>query len=330
MSRTGYLKRLYNPAIFQGDLSREGYFEGWYFKHVSHDASEVMSFIPGVSLADEKMAFVQFIDGKRGKTTFYKYPIGEFSADPERFELRVGPNRFSERGIELDLEGEGAPIKGRFEYGHFTRYPRSLLAPGIMGWYSYIPVMECYHGVVSVTHAARGAVSVNGKNYDFGEGRGYIEKDWGVSFPERWIWMQANSFSGSDASVMLSVAKIPWRGRFFSGFLCFLYAGGEFYRFMTYNRSRIEALRVDGGILRACLANARYAISIEVKAEGHGKLLAPKTGRMERIIKESIDATASVELRDRAGTLVFRGESPRAGFEDVGDMAGLWEAEGGR
>ncbi len=330
MKRTGYLKRIFNPELFQGDLSRDGYFEGWYFKHVSHDAGEAMSFIPGVSLAGKKMAFVQFIDGKRGKTAFFEYPLDAFKAEPGGFDIRVGPNRFSARGIDLDLEGSGMRIRGRFEYGPFTRFPRTLLAPGVMGWYSYVPVMECYHGVVSAAHAVRGEVRVNGRGYAFGEGRGYVEKDWGVSFPERWIWAQANSFAESDASFMLSVAKIPWRGRYFSGFLCFLYAGGAFYRFMTWNRSRIEALEDRGGTIRARLGNSRYAISVRVSARDHGKLIAPRTGSMERVIKESIDALLEVELVDRAGKLLFRGTSPRAGCENVGGMAALWAGEEGR
>lgn len=324
MQKTGYLKRLLNPVLFQGDLSYENYFEGWYFKNVSGDASEVLSFIPGISLTrDKKMAFVQYIDGKLGKTSFFEYPLNEFKTESGRFELQVGPNRFRENGMEIDLDGNGTRIKGHFDFGRFARYPRSVFAPGIMGWYSYVPVMECYHGIVSMNHSINGEIKINRRNYDFNNGKGYIEKDWGVSFPERWIWVQANSFQARDASFMLSIAKIPWRGHFFSGFLCFLYVNGNIYRFMTYNRSRIEDVRSDGNLFKAALSNRRYKISIEVRSAGYGKLLAPRTGRMDRVIKESIDALLMVELRDHSDRLIFQGESPRAGFENVGNMAAL-------
>ncbi|RPI92529.1 MAG: hypothetical protein EHM32_09050, partial [Spirochaetales bacterium] len=81
----------------------------------------------------------------------------------------------------------------------------------------------------------------------FEGGRGYIEKDWGTSFPESWIWLQGNTFPDGETSFMLSIAKIPWRGRHFNGFLCFLYAGGTLHRFMTYTGARINEIRLDEG-----------------------------------------------------------------------------------
>ena len=66
-----------------------------------------------------------------------------------------------------------------------------------MGWYSFVPFMECNHGIVSVNHDLYGEISVNGNVIDFNNGKGYIEKDWGVSFPEAWIWIQSNNFRGT-------------------------------------------------------------------------------------------------------------------------------------
>ena len=43
--------RIYKPEVFQGNLKRKKYFEGWYFKHVSKDLKNVWSFIPGISLS---------------------------------------------------------------------------------------------------------------------------------------------------------------------------------------------------------------------------------------------------------------------------------------
>jgi hypothetical protein len=53
-----------------------------------------------------------------------------------------------------------------------------------MGWYSFIPFMECKHGIVSANHKIKGKITVNNQIIDFDEGQGYIEKDWGTSFPE--------------------------------------------------------------------------------------------------------------------------------------------------
>ena len=39
-------RRLYNPEIFQGNLRKKQYFEGWYFKQVTQDQAYTFSFIP--------------------------------------------------------------------------------------------------------------------------------------------------------------------------------------------------------------------------------------------------------------------------------------------
>ena len=44
--------------------------------------------------------------------------------------------------------------------------------------------MECYHGIVSMDHTVNGLIEINNEKIDFSEGRGYIEKDWGRSFPQ--------------------------------------------------------------------------------------------------------------------------------------------------
>ena len=35
-----------------------------------------------------------------------------------------------------------------------------------MGWYSFVPHMECKHGIVSVNHDLKGNININGKSID--------------------------------------------------------------------------------------------------------------------------------------------------------------------
>ena len=49
---------------------------------------------------------------------------------------------------------------------------------------------------------------IDGKTIDFTNGIGYIEKDWGKSFPNSWIWMQTNHFKYHNASLMASLSSI--------------------------------------------------------------------------------------------------------------------------
>ncbi|QII81181.1 hypothetical protein G7057_00970 [Jeotgalibaca arthritidis] len=42
-------------------------------------------------------------------------------------------------------------------------------------------------------------------------GKGYIEKDWGRSFPKNYIWIQSNHFNDNQRSLFFSYAHIPYR-----------------------------------------------------------------------------------------------------------------------
>lgn len=97
--------------------------------------------------------------------------------------------------------------------------PATVTSPGIMGWYAWMPVMECYHGVVSFSQDLSGSLSLDGGRLTFDGGRGYLEKDWGRAFPTGYIWMQSNHFTRPGACLVASVAVIPWRRTQFRGFI---------------------------------------------------------------------------------------------------------------
>ena len=310
--------RIFHPEVFQGSLNRKHYFEGWYFKHVSASMEQVYAFIPGIALhSKDRHAFIQIIDGITGKTRYVEYPLDQFQFKKDSLFVQVGSSRFTHKGIELDIEDADLEIRGKLHYSANVSYPSSPLAPGIMGWYSFVPFMECYHGVVSVNHNIRGTLRIGQHNVDFTDGKGYIEKDWGRSFPECWIWLQSNSFENPDQSLFFSVAKIPWLGRFFIGFIAFFYHEGHFYRFSTYNRSSLQSVERIENRLLIHLENARQKLKIEVLVKDAGALRAPVKGNMNRIIKESINSEVTVRLIDKSTQKDRLFSSPRAGLEII-------------
>jgi len=44
-----------------------------------------------------------------------------------------------------------------------------------MGWYAFVPGMECYHGILSMDHAVEGFIEVNGIRKDLNGGGLYRE-----------------------------------------------------------------------------------------------------------------------------------------------------------
>ncbi|MEI8049160.1 MAG: tocopherol cyclase family protein [Bacteroidota bacterium] len=309
---------IFKPEVFQGNLSSKNYFEGWYFKHVSENMDHVYSFIPGISLHPEnRHAFIQVINGLTGKTQYIEYPLSSFSFNKNSFEVQVGDSVFTADSMLLNINSPLIKVSGRLCYSGSVKYPASTFSPGIMGWYSFVPFMECKHGVVSVTHQIDGSLQVDGELLDFSGGKGYIEKDWGKSFPESWIWLQSNNFVNTDACIMMSIAKIPWLGSFFTGFLGFLYYNGTFYPFSTYHKSEITALKLADEKLTLAFKGKKHRLVIKATLKNSGILLAPKSGKMSRRIKESIDSELEIVLSDLNGTELYRDIALRAGLEVI-------------
>jgi len=310
--------RIYRPEIFQGNLKNRNYFEGWYFKHVSHDVKQVWSFIPGVSLTEnDPHAFIQVINGITGESEYIIYNLDEFIWDKKKFYLKVGNSVFTERYVDLKIENENLKVSGHLEYNNIVRYPKSLFSPGIMGWYSFVPFMECKHGIISVNHDLNGKMTVNDNVINFDDGKGYIEKDWGTSFPEAWLWIQANNFYDHNTSFTFSIAKIPWRGKFFIGFIAFLYFNNKFFLFSTYNNSVITEINHTGESIRLTMKNKNSILKISVVKNTFGELRAPASGDMSRRIKESIDSEVNLSLFDKQNNLLYNDASQRAGLEVI-------------
>lgn len=308
--------RVFRPWAFQGSLKRKNYFEGWYFKHVSADHKQVWSFIPGISLSGgNSHAFIQVINGMTGETQVHEYKLSEFFGSSKDLDVTLGGSRFSTGGISLEIRNNSHQISGEISYSSADLYPSSLLNPGIMGWYSFVPFMECKHGVVSMQHELSGVLQIDKQTVDFHGGTGYIEKDWGSSFPESWIWLHCNTFNNSRSSFTFSVAKIPWLGSYFIGFISYLRLEDRIINLSTWSRARIERLEYIDNNLRLRLSNKKYVLDIDAHNNQAGQLKAPVKGSMTRIIKETVDATLDLKLTDRSGKVLFHDQGTRAGME---------------
>jgi hypothetical protein len=317
-------RRIWRPDLFQGTGRRRRYFEGYYFKHVAPDGT-AYSVIPGVSrgIDGDGHSFVQLIRGEDGTSRYYRYPLNAFRAGGPDLSIRVAENVFSRAGIRLVLGSGAQTVQGSVDYASSVGFPRSLLSPGVMGWYSFVPFMECYHGVVSVDHELQGGLFVDGREIAFDGGRGYIEKDWGASMPSAWVWMQTNSFADRRASFMASIARIPWLGGSFVGFLGFLWFQGRFHRFATYTGARLRRLVVEGHEVRVEIADAAAVLEVRGERSGEGSLQAPVLGQMDRRIAESLDARLEIRLRAADGSELFHATGSAAGLEVVGDVETL-------
>lgn len=323
-----------HPDGFHGRHARAGFFEGWYVKLISEDRTARLAVIPGIFLGGDgpagrhDEAFVQVLDGVTGRSWYETFDATEFHAATDRFDVTIGPNRFSDKGISLDLSQSG--LRGQVQFSAaLDPWPVTVRSPGIMGWYAWVPTMECYHGVVSFGHGLSGSLALDGAALDFDGGLGYLEKDWGQAFPSGYIWMQSNHFARPGVSLTASIAVIPWQRSAFRGFIVGLRMPGAncrptLHRFATYTGARTTQLGVDDERVHWSL-RAKTGETLEISAErGRGGLLhAPVRTEMHRRVEETLDGSIHLRLADSAGRVIFEDTGEVAGLEVHGDIAGL-------
>lgn len=317
------LKKILYPELYQGKYKRKNYFEGWYYKIIDGPMEHAFAIIPGVSFGkgrSDSHAFVQVLNAYGCKVNYVKYDISSFRFNEKSFEVEIGGNTFTDKEIRLDISDKDFTMAGRLTFKNIIPYPKTLLWPGIMGPYSFVPFMECYHGIVSIHHDILGQLIISGNSVDFSNGYGYIEKDWGRSFPEAWIWIQSNHFDSGDVSLMFSTAKIPWLGRYFTGFISFIRIGEKLFLFSTYTKAKIGKLNYHDNCLNIRIEDRDFNMEISVMHSDGGLLKAPKNGLMETEVLESIHAAVRVSLSDKDGRIIFEGDGSHTGLEIANDI----------
>jgi len=310
---SAYTKAFFNHENYHGWFKNKRFFEGWYFKIVDKSEQHAFAIIPGIAMDKQgkKQSFIQVLDGKSVTAAYHKFDALDFRPSAKRFKIRIGENSFSTNRIKLTLP----TINGMLHFSEHAFWNKKILAPGIMGWYSFVPFMECYHQVVSMDFNITGKLVVEKKEIDFTGGRGYIEKDWGRSFPSSWIWMQSNHFSAQHISFKLSVAKIPWLTGAFVGFICAFLYEGKIHKFATYTGARIKKITLNTGDIQIRIEDKTHILQVTAIQAAGAELASPVMGFMEGRVKESMNASVKVELISK--------NDNRTVFSDTGRNAGL-------
>lgn len=284
---------------------KKSFFEGWYFKQQSKEDS--IALIPGINISKDgnKYAFIQIITEEKAYNVNYDFK--DFSISDDKLTIKIKDNIFSTKGLILNIRSKDINIKGRLIYSDITP-----IKGDVMGPFAYFPFMECFHGVLSLNHKVNGTLILNNKEIIFNNDLGYIEKDWGKSFPKTYLWVQCNDFLVEDTSIMVSIADIPFLGFEFKGCIAAVYYKGREYRLATYNGVKLVSYDEKGLVIK----RGTYKLEVEIKELSPQGLLAPNGGEMVRTIYENLVCNANFKFYKK-GELIFNLDSNRASFEYV-------------
>lgn len=301
-------------VYFHGANKKNTYFEGWYLKHQKKDS--VLSVIPGIHVSrnGRRSAFIQIITGEQ---SFYiPYPADSFRASKKQFKIKIGDSVFTNRGIYLNIKSKQLTLTGVIRYTPFTP-PKTP----VMGPFRFFPFMECSHAVISMRHCLHGKVLLNGTSIDFTGGSGYIEMDWGHSFPKQYTWTQCNEFpkiyehSNSlkhQCSIFASAADIPFLGFHFPGCICVIQYRGKEYLLATYLGAKI----IHQSKNYLWIQQGKMSLRIDIFENSPQHLKAPIHGCMTRTIHENAACHARYRFY-KNNKLLFNKKSSSASFESV-------------
>ena len=313
---------IWNPHVYHGWGRSKKFFEGWYYKIVDNSQTNAFAIIPGIAMDENgnKQSFIQVLDGKNLKAEYFKFDSDEFKPTPKKHDLYIGENHFTKTTLSINLPG----LKGNLTFKNLFPWSNTFLSPGIMGPYSFVPFMECYHGIISMNHDIEGSLFQNQKEICFDNGRGYIEKDWGHSFPEAYVWMQSNHFSKSGISFKSSIAIIPWLKSSFIGHIAGVLIDGKLIEFTTYNGTKLNICDISQENVSIIMQNRLFKLKINAIREKATTLAAPISGFMDGRIDESMKAQIKVELIDKKSNKTILDDTGKsAGIEVAGDYKKL-------
>ncbi len=281
---------------FKHYKNKRNFFEGYFIKCCNKD--EQIAIIPAFTAdsCGEVTANIQILT--KGKSYYKVFTTKDFDVEPNCFSVQIDKNTFNKNGVVLDFETNGNIVKGQLSFGTFNPIKQTLYAPSIMGPFSYLKFLECYHFVLSTSHLVSGEITINDKVYKFDNDRCYIEGDYGRSFPTEWFYAQGNCFN-SSASFMISIAKL--KNPKMVGNLGFIRdkKSGLDLVLGSYYLTKIHDFSKTPTGHKVTIHHKDYTIYLETDVQSKEKLLAPQQGKLNTVINEATEGTATLKVYKR-------------------------------
>jgi tocopherol cyclase len=317
-----------NPDLYHRKNSIKPFFEGWYFKIADFENVHPIAIIPGIfkgtNQADSH-SFIQILDGKDNKYSYTRFSEKDFSCNKSKLNISIGENNFSLNGIKISLDHDGGNINGDIAFNNVRKWPDTIFNPGSMGFFNYIPNLQCYSQVCAMDIKLSGFLNINGEKVNFTEGKGYIEKNWGNSFPFSWIWVQSNCFKSTNTSISCSIGDVPFGFTRFNGFIVGLFIDDKFYSFTTMNRSK-AIVEHNGKDVKITISNKKYLLNIDVNTDRNKFMLCmgPKESSMIPLVEETLNGIINIKLKDNiTEKVILKDTGICSGIEYGGEKMGL-------
>ena len=292
-------------------------FEGWYYREQSKDLT--IAFIPALHYDEEghMTGSLQVVLPEKSWSISYDHPVNMNLKDS--LFVVLGKNVFTEACIHLDIDEPGLYIKGDiyFDRDYGTKFHVmgplrlpliSLAASRLLPCGHHIWAMEqVLSGELEIRAFGCGSVMAGGRTVDFKGGKGYLECDYGKTFPTSYFWSHCNWFE--EKSLRITCAGVELSGERLGCFAC-IDQNGYRLKLATYRGAKIETFSPEGFRIR----QGKYLLE-GWKMEGKPvPLRAPLGNAMSEATDQYLECTVRYRLT-RSDDVLFDEISQMAAYE---------------
>ncbi|TAF09406.1 MAG: tocopherol cyclase [Nostocales cyanobacterium] len=194
------------------------------------------------------------------------------------------------------------------------------------GWLSFLQIFEPGWQILMAHGLATGWIDWNGKIYEFTNAPAYGEKNWGGAFPQKWFWLNCNSFDhqpdlaltagGGKRGVLWWMESVAMIG---------IHYQGKFYEFVPWN-SQVSWKIQPWGNWQMQARNSNYEVELTGTTDLAGTpLRAPTSNGLTICCRDTMQGKLELELRQLKGSTsqtMIKAQSDLCGLEIGGDA---WE-----
>ncbi len=194
------------------------------------------------------------------------------------------------------------------------------------GIVSFLPIFEPGWQILMAHGKACGWIDWNGKIYEFTNAPAYGEKNWGGAFPQKWFWLNCNSFDGEpDLALTAGGGRRGVLWWMESVAMIGLHYQGKFYEFVPWN-SQVSWNIQPWGRWQMQARNLNYEIELTGTTHLPGTpLRAPTANGLMFCCQDTMQGKLDLELRELSGTkskIILKAHSFLCGLEVGG---GSWD-----
>ena len=178
------------------------------------------------------------------------------------------------------------------------------------GWLSFLPVFDPGWQVLMAHGWANGYINWNGKIYEFEKAPAYSEKNWGHSFPNKWFWINCNSFNQKYELSLTAAGGIRkvlnWQE---SVGIIGLHYHGKLYQFTRENSQLSWQIKPWGSWIMEG-KNEEFLIKIEGKTDDLGTYVrVPTAEGLQFLCRDTVQGKLTIELKTNRGKKILKADS---------------------